>query len=100
MKDADKFFKKAGGGKSNICIHRSMEGPFTKVRMDLIHDSRLSAVAIGIYMYIVSFEGMDSFDEEFIAKGSPKDSIRSIREGLRELVKHGYLDEERVPVMG
>lgn len=80
-------------------IIKEYTNKFTVISNNEVQDKRLSWKARGIFSYLWSMPDNWDFYETEVAKHAP-DGRNSLRTGLKELIKYGYLRRERVRVNG
>ena len=71
------------------------KGKFTVVANFALKDDRLSLKARGLLVTMLSLPANWEFSENGLCKIFPKDGQASIRSGLKELEKYGYLTRSR-----
>lgn len=72
-------------------IHRKLTNKFTPISNNLLADKRLSWKARGLLGYMLSMKEDWQFYTAELATHSDKDGISSVRTGIQELEKVGYL---------
>ena len=77
-----------------VRIRRDRANHVTIIDQQLIRDSRLTWKARGIFVYLWSQSDEWEFNEVEVARHAP-DGRSSLRTGLKELEKYGYLERER-----
>lgn len=77
-----------------VRIRRDRANHVTIIDQQLIRDSRLTWKARGIFAYLWSQADEWEFNEVEVARHAP-DGRGSLRTGLKELEKYGYLERER-----
>lgn len=80
-------------------IIKEYTNKFTVISNNEVQDKRLSWKARGIFSYLWSMPDNWDFYETEVTKHAP-DGRNSLRTGLKELEKYGYLRRERVRVNG
>ena len=80
-------------------IIKEYTNTFTVISNNEVQDKRLSWKARGIFSYLWSMPDNWDFYETEVTKHAP-DGRNSLRTGLKELEKYGYLRRERVRVNG
>lgn len=74
---------------------KNLIGNFTAVPNQIVNDARLSFKARGILLYLISKPDSWEFSEERISLRST-DGKASIKSGLKEIEKFGYLERKKI----
>ena len=77
-------------------LRNSNRERYTVIDNEAIRDDNLSLKALGLLVKLLSFPDNWEFSENGLEKIFKQDGQTSIRSGLKELEKHGYLKREKI----